>query len=234
MRKVGPVVGGAAAVVEAVREVIGAGATVVVPAQTAHNSTTSPSFREATRGLDPAGVSRYIATMQPFQIDRTPSRGMGVLAEVVRRHPRARRSAHPQTSFAAVGPRAEEFMADHELDSHLGPRSPLGALYRADAVVLMLGVGFSVCTAFHLAEYRQPARRERGYECVVLDDGKRTVRRFIGLDLCDADFATLGAEFAAHDGSVCTGTVGNATGRMMPLRRAVDFAVGWMGDHRRP
>jgi aminoglycoside 3-N-acetyltransferase len=125
-------------------------------------------------------------------------------------------------------------MAEHELASHLGPRSPLGALYQADAMVLLLGVGFSVCTAFHLAEYRQPAPRERGYECVVLDDGKRVVRRFVGLDLCDSDFAALGAEFAARDGSVRTGMVGNATGQLMPLRRAVDFAVGWMGEHRRP
>ena len=45
-------------------------------------------------------------------------------------------------------------MADHRLESHLGEYSPLAKLYRMEASVLLLGVGYQVCSAFHLAEYR--------------------------------------------------------------------------------
>ncbi|MFF0191065.1 AAC(3) family N-acetyltransferase [Streptomyces sp. NPDC005244] len=42
----------------------------------------------------------------------------------------------------------------HDPDCHLGEGSPLGALYAADARVLLFRVGFEVCSAFHLAECR--------------------------------------------------------------------------------
>ena len=73
------------------------------------------------------------------------------------------RSAHPQTSFAALGPKARELMNDHAVDCHLGECSPLGRLYEEGAWILLLGVGYATCSAFHLAEYRYtpnpPTRR---------------------------------------------------------------------------
>ncbi|GAB3838311.1 hypothetical protein GCM10029963_04260 [Micromonospora andamanensis] len=160
MRAVGPVDGGAAALLAALRRVVGRAA-VVVPAQTAYNSTSSPEFRAATTGLTPTEVARHIDRIEAFDPAITPSRGMGVLAEQVRQSPAAVRSRHPQTSFAAVGHGAAELMRVHDLDCHLGDRSPLGALYDADATVLLLGVDHRVCTAYHLAEYRLPDRRSR-------------------------------------------------------------------------
>lgn len=82
---------------------------------------------------------------------------MGVIAETVRTWPGAVRSMHPQTSFAAVGLKAEELMDGHTLDHTLGKRSRLKRLEEANATVLLLGVGFDKCTAFHLAEYRLPS-----------------------------------------------------------------------------
>jgi aminoglycoside N3'-acetyltransferase len=54
---------------------------------------------------------------------------------------------------------------------HLGERSPLGWLYAADAAILLLGVGYDACTAFHLAEYRRPSTRPQKYHCFVADGG---------------------------------------------------------------
>ena len=99
--------------------------------------------------------------MPAFDPAATPQHGMGRLAESVRTAGGAVRSAHPQTSFAALGRRAGELLSAHPLSSHLGEESPLGALYRAGAQVLMINVGFSVCTAFHLAEYRTGAPLRR-------------------------------------------------------------------------
>ena len=71
------------------------------------------------------------------------------------------RSSHPQVSFAALGPGALDCTSVHDLDCHLGDRSPLGWLYAADAAILLLGVDYSACTAFHLAEYRLPGTPRR-------------------------------------------------------------------------
>jgi aminoglycoside 3-N-acetyltransferase len=233
MRQVGPVDGGVATVLAALRQVIGVDAAIVVPAQTPNNSTTSRAFQAATRRLAPAEVTRYIARMQGFDPATTPSFGMGVLAEHVRRDSASVRSAHPQTSFAAIGPDAAALMRTHALECHLGEESPLGALYAADASVLLLGVGYAACTAFHLAEYRTRRQPERPYRCFVRDGGERRMREFVGLDHDDGDFDALGAALErGARGVVRAGPVGRGQARLLAMRRSVDFAVAWMDRHR--
>ena len=232
MHRIGPVIGGAATVLSALRTVTGDRACVVAPTHTSNNSTTSPSFREAIAGLDPVGVQRHVRGMDGFDRATTPSYRMGVLAEHVRRHPHSVRSNHPQTSFAAIGPAAEGLMARHRPDCHLGPDSPLGALYDADAVVLLLGVGYAACTAFHLAEYYVAEPPTRAYHCFVGAGPSRRQYDFTDIDLYDGDFDVLGKDLESGDGLVARGRVGQAESRLLPIRTAVDFAVGWLADNR--
>lgn len=233
LRRIGPVAGGPVTVLAALRDVLGDAGTVVVPTQTGGNSNTSPAFRARTAGLNPQEATEVEASIAPFHPEHSPSQGMGALAEHVRLHPGALRSRHPQTSFAALGPDAAMVVGVHDLECHLGERSPLGALDAADALVLLLGVGYAACTAFHLAEYRlvgPPAWRP--YRCYVLDDAGRRVRRdFQGLDLDDSDFTRIGAAMDALP-SVRRGPIGAGTGRLLGLREAVAFAGQWMSGHR--
>lgn len=235
LRRVGPMAGGAATLLRALRTAIGPKATLVVPAQTTYTSLSSKSFRDATAGLDPVQLARYMATMPGFDQRTSPSRGMGALAEHVRTSPGAARSAHPAASFAALGPRAAECMALHDVDCHLGERSPLAWLYRADAAVLLLGVGYGACTALHLAEYRlpkPPAPRE--YRCVMSRHGAREEYVFVDISLYDGDFEELG-EHLDREPFVRRGPVGSAPDcRLLPVRGAVDFALAWppFSDHR--
>ena len=53
-----------------------------------------------------------------------------------------------------AGHEARDLAEDHRRNCHLGEHSPLGKLYQMGAYVLLLGVGYERCTAFHLAEYR--------------------------------------------------------------------------------
>ncbi|GAB4059040.1 AAC(3) family N-acetyltransferase [Catellatospora paridis] len=230
LRRLGRVDGGPAALLDAVREVIGPRATVVVPTQTADNSTTSRAFRVATEGMDAAGRAAYESALKGFDRDATPSYGMGAFAEHVRRHPGAMRSAHPQTSFAALGPRAESLTAGHLMESHLGEQSPLAGLYAAGAVTLLLGVGYEACTALHLAEYRlRTPRPTRWYRCYVNVGGRRVGHDFLGADLDDSSFPELGA---AMDGRpfVRRRAFGDAEARLIDIRAAVDFAADWLSD----
>ncbi|MFM9589588.1 AAC(3) family N-acetyltransferase [Streptomyces scabiei] len=176
----------------ALLDTLGPDGTLVVPAFTAENSDTSPAYLGRTEGMTEREKAEFRASMPPFEPNATPCPAMGALAECVRTTPGAVRSAHPQTSFAAIGCRAEELLDDHDPYCHLGERSPLAALYRADAQVLLLRVGFEVCTAFHLAEYRMtPPPPTRTYRCVVEDKGNWIEYRDLSLD--DGDFGTIGA-----------------------------------------
>lgn len=210
---------------DAVRAALGTNGTLVVPAFTPENSDTSPAYHRLTEGMTEPEKRDFRASMQPFEPNITPCPAMGALAECVRTTPGAVRSTHPQTSFAALGPRAEELLAGHDPHCHLGERSPMAALYAADAQVLLLRVGFEVCTAFHLAEYRMiPTPSPRTYRCVTKDTGNWI--EYEDLSLNDDDFGAIGA-LLPH--GLCT--EGEFAGRptfLFSMRDAVDAAQGLM------
>jgi aminoglycoside 3-N-acetyltransferase len=239
LSRIGWVDGGAATLLSAILEVVGPAATLVVPTETTWNSLTSNAFRAATEGLYAAERARHIARMPGFDPASTPSAGMGALAEYVRTRPAAYRSSHPQTSFAAIGPGARTCTSIHDLDCHLGDRSPIGWLYAADAAILFLGVEYSACTAFHLAEYRLPGpARLRTYHCFTVQGETRVAHEFTDIYLDDSDFELIGAEMESTAGrdtasGLRRGHVGSAECRLVPFRLAVDFACSWLANRRR-
>jgi aminoglycoside 3-N-acetyltransferase len=232
LREIGPVQGGPAALLTAVDTVAGPQSTLVVPTETPLSSRTSAAFLAATAGMTSAETDQFAAAIPAFNAATSPSQGMGAFAEFLRTRPEARRSGHPLTSFAALGPRAADCVAVHDLDCHLGERSPLGWLYRADAAILLLGVGYSVCTAFHLAEYRPGIQRDRAYQCRGPGSG-RELMTFTARDLTDSDFGQLGG-CIEHEPFVEHGRVGRAHAILLPFRSAVDFAHRWFLANRRP
>lgn len=227
LSSLGWVSGGGVAVVEALLSVLGPGGTLVVPTQTSDLS--DPA--EWQRPPVPQAWWDIIRETTPaYRPEISPSRGMGAIAELVRTWPGARRSDHPQVSFAAVGPAAAELLGSHPLDDGLGEGSPLARLYEADASVLLLGVGHDRNTSMHLAEYRAGVRPRVRLGAPVLVDGRRTWVTFDDIDLDSADFAVIGSALE-ETGVVRTGQVGSATARLMPQREVVDHAARWLSDH---
>jgi aminoglycoside 3-N-acetyltransferase len=237
VRRIGPVIGGAASVVWSLLDVLGPSGTLVVPTFTQNNSDPSRWERTCQHPVPSASWPAIRDHMPAFDPALTPSFNVGVIAEIVRTWPGAVRSDHPQTSFAAVGAAAETLMASHPSNCHLGPETPLGKLSRTNAKVLLLGVSFAVCTAFHLAEYQIAHSPQREYECVVQVDGERRWYQYHDVLLDDSDFERLGEAFEASSdfGSwIRRGKIGYAPSRLFPMSKAVDFAWAWMSvDHRR-
>ena len=241
MKAVEPADGGAALITEVLLELLGPAGTLVVPTYTALNSVTSRGHKLAVKDMTPEQAAEYIDALPVFDPFLSPSQEMGVLAEHVRNMSDAVRSTHPHTSFAAVGARAMELMKVHDIDCHLGPDSPLGALYEADADNLFLGLEYNRgCTMIHLAEYhfaRERAaedlpvyRREYKARIASADTSDKWVT-FWDLDIDDGHFGRVGAEFdAAMEGTraLRRGMVGAAHSRLVGSRAVVDFAVSWM------
>ncbi|WP_307835202.1 AAC(3) family N-acetyltransferase [Streptomyces adelaidensis] len=216
------------AVRDALLRALGPDGTLVVPAFTPENSDTSREYRDRTEGMTERQRAEFRASMPPFDPVSTPCPTMGALAECVRTTPGAVRSVHPQTSFAGLGPRAAELLTGHDPHCHLGERSPLAGLYEADARILLLRVGFSVCTAFHLAEYRMnPPRPTRTYRCVVRERGWI---EYGDLDLYDGDFAEIGARLP-RDLRTEREVAGRTT-VLIGMRDAVDTALDQMSGYR--
>jgi aminoglycoside 3-N-acetyltransferase len=231
-RRIGPIRGGAAAVVAALRDVIGPAGTLVVPAMTAENSDTSRTHLARIEGKTPSQIAAYREMMPPFDPATSPSTGMGCIAEYVRTMPGAVRSGHPQSSFAALGLVAGMLMDGHRADCHFGESSPLARLYEADASILLLGVGYAVCSAFHLAEYRYATEPPlRSYRCVVARDGAPMWWQYRDVVLDDGDFEDIGADLD-RGGIVARGRIGHADSRLIRFAHAVDFATEWLARHR--
>jgi aminoglycoside 3-N-acetyltransferase len=78
---------------------------------------------------------------------------VGTLTNVLRLRPEAVRSLHPSHSVAAIGSRAAELTADHELDTTpCSPASPYGKLITWKGKVALLGVDLARCTFIHCVE----------------------------------------------------------------------------------
>jgi aminoglycoside 3-N-acetyltransferase len=224
----GWVCGGAQAVVEGLLDALGPAGTLVVPAHTGGNS-------------DPAGWGNPPVPeswWQPirdglpgFDPRTSPTQYMGAIAELARTWPGARRSAHPQLSFAAVGAHADEITAGHALDSGFGERSPVARVRDRDGDVLLLGTGHGSNSSLHLAEHlvRDPPR-ETSSAALMTPDGRRWLT-WEDVVAHERDFKRLGAAFDAT-GATRTGKVGEGEARLMRQRELVEFGARWIAENR--
>ncbi len=226
----GWVAGGATSVLQALEDVLGPAGTLVMP-------THSPDGGDPAQWRNPPVPDAWIPIIREhrpaFDPTRTPTRAMGALPELFRSWPGVRRSDHPIGSFAARGPLAEAVTSDHDLAEMLGERSPLGALYRHDARVLLLGVGHGANTSLHLGEFRadwpgKPFISEGSRVCVE-GESRWVPYRMLAWD--DDDFPTLGCAFEASQ-PYTQGTVGAGTASVFSQRALVDFAATWIAENR--
>ena len=113
----------------------------------------------------------------------------------------------------------------------MGDHSPLARLYDLDGQILLLGVGHSNNTSFHLAEYRAGSGRAMTQGAPLIENGRRVWKIIQDLDW-DADcFEELGADFEKAQ-PVKIGKVGSATTRLFSQRAAVDFAEKWLAEKK--
>jgi aminoglycoside 3-N-acetyltransferase len=226
----GFVAGGAQAVVAALLESVGVSGTVMMPTHSGHLS--EPSAWEHPP-IPVEWCDEVRSSMPAYDPVVTPTRSMGAIVECFRHVSGVVRSAHPTVSAAAVGPNAAVLIDGHELDHGLGEGSPQARLYELDGHVALLGVTHANNSSLHLSEYRAapPDAPMATDGSPVIVDGRRQWATYANLVDDDSDFAEIGEAFAAT-GAQRSASIGAGTGRLMRSRAIVDFATGWMREHR--
>ena len=151
LSQLGWTVGGPVSVIDALISVLGEEATLIMPSFSSGN--TDP--KEWQYPPVPKEWFPIIREQMPaFHIDKTPTRGMGIIAETFRKYPGVVRSNHPVSSFSAWGKYAKYITQGHKLECDLGEESPLARIYELDGKIVLLGVNHSSNSSIHLAEYR--------------------------------------------------------------------------------
>lgn len=224
--------GGPETLVHALLACLGEQGTLVMPSHTGHN--TEPS-RWSSPPVPESWWPILRAEREPFDPQRSVTRGMGVVAEYFRSWPGAYRSNHPVVSFSAYGPAAKRICARHPIEDFFGDGSPLGALYQLDARVLLLGCGHESNTSLHLAEARAewPGKAAESVleGSAILVDGQRQWLQYRA-EVCDSDdFPGIGEDFEAT-GAGRRGLVGAARARLFEMRPMVDFAERCLSQTR--
>lgn len=125
LRPIGPLVGGPRVVIEALLDVVGKDGLVVMPGFS-EDAKFPPDLDRST--MPEAEIARIEAAVPGYDADRSPTFGMGAIAEAFRTWPGTVRSAHSAVSVCLNGRDASIFADPHPLAWGTGPASPFGRL----------------------------------------------------------------------------------------------------------
>ncbi len=212
LRKLGPVVGGATGVVEAVRLALGVDGTMLMMVA----ADDGEPFDRLTTPADPEN---------------------GVLADVFRQHPGVEVNDHPACRFAAWGPAAADLLAPQPLDDYYGPGSPLERLTRRGGSVLRLGSDVDTVTLTHHAEYlaEVPGKRTVTRRYTRADTGDVDVHSLDDsagiVDWPHGDYFSQILLDYLSAGRAKVGPVGGCTAELLDARDFVEYATSWMTEH---
>lgn len=231
MSRVGPLLNGPDALIQALTDALGPDGTLLVYTSwdsrhddllDAHGRVL-PEWRDHVPGFD-AARSRAV-------------RMNGIIAEFVRTTPGARRSANPGASVAALGRLADWITADHPQDYGYGENSPLARLVEVGGRVLMVGAPWDTMTLLHLADHRArlPGKRVLRYEVPFATRGA-TEWRFIEefdtsepvLDaIPDNYIERIVGDFVAAGGGR-QGLVGRAPSLLVDAGPVLTHGIAWL------
>ena len=203
-------------------QVTGGSETVLGALLASFNTVIMPTFTYATMITPEAGPPGNGLTYgtgkdtnrmaEFFTPDMPVDPTMGVIAEALRRHPKASRSTHPILSFAGVN--AASILQTQTVDQ---PLQPIRELLSADGWVLLLGVDHSANTSIHYGEL--VAGRKQFVRWALTPDG---IVECPGWSGCSDGFPALAPRLEPLKRSV---QVGSGLIQAFPLRELVDTVV---------
>lgn len=143
LRAFGPIEGGAETMLSALLDSVRG---IIMPTFT-YKTMLNPEVGPPRNGITYGSETDLNKMAEAFHPDMHVDTTMGVLPEILRKHPKAKRSSHPIQSFAGI--RADAIINTQTI---YNPLAPIAALANQDGWVLLLGVDHRVNTSIHYAE----------------------------------------------------------------------------------
>ena len=223
MRAFGLVIGGPRAIVEALITAVSPGGTVMMPAFSGDLSDPA-EWRHPP--VPAERVDEILGQIPAYDPARTPTRGLGQVAEYFRTYPGARRSSHPQSSFVALGAQAETLTKRHPHDNRFGPESPLGRLIDVGGKVALLGAPHDTVSLFHLTQHLVGECPAVEKAAPMIEDGARQWVRYRDIEY-PIDRFVAGVASLIASGIAVAGQVSAAPSILFPAAEAVEHLVDW-------
>ncbi|MEO0752937.1 MAG: AAC(3) family N-acetyltransferase [Pseudomonadota bacterium] len=225
MRAVGRVTGGAASLIKALLSAVGPEGLIGMPGFS--EDAYPPADMDLSK-LSPSEIAQIEHAVTGFDVDRSPTAGMGVLAETFRTWPGTLRSAHCTTSVCLNGSDAVRMITPHAQAWATGPTSPFGRMHdRAGMKILLVGVGWNRCTPLHTAEDYAMHKRTKIRRFKTGPGDAPWMETPDVADVLGRLFPAAGAAFEAT-GSVTRGRLGDAEVRLCGFADLVTFAAHWI------
>jgi aminoglycoside 3-N-acetyltransferase len=223
LSRLGFVPGAARTVIESLLGAVGQSGTIMMP-------TYSGELSDPAEWRHPPVPAHWVQPIldetPPYDPKLTPTRGMGVVAELFRHFPGVLRSPHPQSSFAARGPFAETLVREHPLDYRFGSRSPLGKLRDIGGKVLLLGAPPETCSLFYLTQEYMTKNVEVLRKAPLLRNDCKAWVQYRDIEYPCAWFGAA-CDYLCGLGIARRILIGNATSYIFPARVAVEALVTW-------
>jgi aminoglycoside 3-N-acetyltransferase len=226
MKSLGLVIGGPRTVIEALRDAVGPGGTIMMPT---YSGDLSDPAEWQHPPVPPDMLEEIRAAIPAYDPAVTPTRGMGAVAEYFRTYPGARRSPHPQSSFAALGALAALLVDKHPFAYRFGRQSPLGSLVMLGGRVLMLGAPDDTASLFHLTQHIcQPTAPVHTRRAPMIDNGVRFWAEYPDTDYPTGWFPG-GMARLVRGGIAKIGVIGGASCKLFDAPAAFRELVKWRG-----
>jgi aminoglycoside N3'-acetyltransferase len=215
LRNVGPIVGGADALLDCLLETLGPNGTLLMVLGA-----------DAEESFDP--------------LTTEAEEDMGVLAEIFRQRNGTKVNDHAAARYGAYGPRATELLEPIPLHDYHGPGSVLEKFTEMGGAVLRLGANIDTVTLTHWAEYlaKVPNKRRVRLRYVRADSGEQWIESLddtYGIAEWEGGdyFSQILLDFLAA-GVARTGPIGNCTAELFEAKPFVKFAVEWLETNLSP
>jgi aminoglycoside 3-N-acetyltransferase len=205
---IGEVSGGADAVVGAL---LAGFDRLLMPAFT-YQTMLVPEVGPPDNGLTYGSRAENNALAEFYRPDLPVHRTIGLVAEALRRHPKAHRSTHPVLSFS--GTNVDAILGTQSLTE---PLAPIGALAQDGGWVLLLGVNHIANTSIHYAEWL--AGRKQFLRWALMPGGVVEIPHFPG---CSSGFPAVATRLGAL---THWSKVGNADLQALPMAGLIDVVL---------
>ena len=228
--QIGHVIGGPRGLIEALIDAVGDRGLIGMPGFSRDAYDPADLVDNKLSSQDRLRIKSQVPGFDP---QRSDVRQNGAVAEAFRNWPGVVRSNHPTSSVLLHGYDAAEFAADHDpYDWATGPNTPWARLKDRPAMkILLIGVGWDRCSAFHAAESAATHRRTVMREIRHGADGAWITAPDVADDL--GRLFPLAGKAWEDTGAVITGKLGNASCRLTDYGPLVNFATDWIDQQNR-